>query len=93
VRLLEWPERQRLEIVLVALLSFDCYLPDDAARVPTELLEGCLHAAAARRAGADLRDEYAQQVYQHPNHGALIHDHTVHELDDIDDVRDAVLIL
>jgi ABC-type polysaccharide/polyol phosphate transport system ATPase subunit len=79
VLFLKAPERQRLDILLVALLSFDCYLLDDARSVPTELLEGLFHAAAARGAGVIFATNVPRHVYKYADHAVVIRDGTVEE--------------
>jgi ABC-type polysaccharide/polyol phosphate transport system ATPase subunit len=83
VRLLKAPERQRLDISLVALLSFDCYLLDDARSVPNELLEGFFHAAAARGAGVIFATNVPRQVYKYADHAVVIRDGTIEEFVDV----------
>lgn len=85
VRLLGLPERQRLDITLVALLSFDCYLLDNAHRVPAELLEGFLYAAGARGAGSIFTTTIPRQVYEYADHAVVIEDHGVREFDEVEE--------
>jgi ABC-type polysaccharide/polyol phosphate transport system ATPase subunit len=83
VSFLNASERQRLNIALVALLSFDCYLLDNARSVPTELLEGYFHAAAARGAGLIFTTNLPRQVHQYAEHAVVIRDRTVLEFDHV----------
>jgi ABC-type polysaccharide/polyol phosphate transport system ATPase subunit len=85
VLFLKGPERQRLDIILVSLLSFDCYLLDNASHVPTELLEGYFHAAAARGAGVIFTTNVPRQVYQYADYALVIRDQTVHKFDHVEE--------
>jgi capsular polysaccharide transport system ATP-binding protein len=82
---LKLPDRQRLELVLVALLSYDCYLLDNAPRVPVELLEGYFDAAARRGAGLIFTTHAPRQVYQYADHVVVICDGTVREFDQVEE--------
>jgi capsular polysaccharide transport system ATP-binding protein len=76
-KLLNGAERQRLQLTLVALLPFDCYLLDNAASVPTEWLVGYLNAAARRGAGTIFATTLLRQVYEYADFAVVIRDCTV----------------
>jgi ABC-type polysaccharide/polyol phosphate transport system ATPase subunit len=74
---LSGPQRQLLEIALLSVLPFDCYLLDDAFRMPKSLLERYFDAAERRGAGMIFTTVVPRQVYEYADYAVVIRDHTV----------------
>jgi capsular polysaccharide transport system ATP-binding protein len=78
-------ERQQLEIALLSLLSFDCYLLDDALQVPPSLLERYFDAAARRKAGMIFTTALPRQVYEYADYALVIRDRTVRAFNHVEE--------
>jgi ABC-type polysaccharide/polyol phosphate transport system ATPase subunit len=74
---LSGPQRQLLEIALLSVLPFDCYLLDDAFRMPKSLLERYFDAAERRGAGMIFTTIVPRQVYEYADFAVVIRDNTV----------------
>ena len=72
-------QRQTLEIALLSILPYDCYLLDDAFRMPKSLLERYFDAAERRGAGMIFTTALPRQVYEYADYAVVIRDQTVRE--------------
>jgi capsular polysaccharide transport system ATP-binding protein len=75
--MLNGPQRQILEIALLSILPFDCYLLDDAFRMPKALLERYFEAAERRGAGMIFTTTVPRQVYEYADYAVVIRGRTV----------------
>jgi capsular polysaccharide transport system ATP-binding protein len=85
VNSLEGPQRQLLEVALVNILSFDCYLLDNAPLIPAELLSQCFEGASVRGAGMIFATNAPRQAYQHADCVVVICDYTMHAFSRVDE--------
>jgi capsular polysaccharide transport system ATP-binding protein len=74
--LLGGEQRQLLELALLSALPFDCYLLDDATRMPNKLLECCFSAAERRGAGMIFTTGLPRHVYQYADYAVVVRDYT-----------------
>jgi ABC-type polysaccharide/polyol phosphate transport system ATPase subunit len=77
IYMLNGPQRRLLEIALLAALSFDCYLLDNASQIPRDLLDRFFDAAARRGAGMIFATALPRQVYEYADYAVVIANHTV----------------
>jgi len=82
---LKLQQRQLLDIALLAVLSFDCYLLDNAHSLPRELLERYLEAAAQRGAGLIFTTAVPRQACEYADYAVVISDHTVRAFNQVDE--------
>jgi capsular polysaccharide transport system ATP-binding protein len=69
--------RQLLEIAVLSVLPFDCYLLDNSHSMSTGLLERYFDAAQRRGAGMIFATGQPRQVYRYADYAVVIKDHTV----------------
>jgi capsular polysaccharide transport system ATP-binding protein len=81
--IIDWPvsamngvHRQLLELAILSCLPFDCYLLDDAFRVPKGLLERYFSAAVSRNAGMIFTTALPRQVYEYADYAIVIRNGT-----------------
>jgi len=70
-------QRQLLEIALLSVLPFDCYLLDNTHSMPGGLLERFLDAAQRRGAGMIFATGQPRQVYRYADYAVVIKDRTI----------------
>lgn len=87
--MLNGPERQQLEIALLSLLAFDCYLLDDASQVPPPLLERYFHAAEARGAGTIFTTAQGRQARDYADYAVVVDDCTVRAFNRVEEAIEA----
>jgi ABC-type polysaccharide/polyol phosphate transport system ATPase subunit len=78
-------ERQLLEIALLSVLAFDCYLLDNAQTVPAELLEKCFHVTGRRGAGMIFTTTFSRQASKYADYAIVIRDHAVHAYNHVEE--------
>jgi len=69
--------RQLLEIALLSVLPFDCYLLDNTHSMPAGLLERYFDAAERRGAGMIFATGQPRQAYRYADYAVVIKDRTV----------------
>jgi len=83
-------QRKLLEIALLSILPYDCYLLDDASRLPKPLLERYFDAAERRGAGMIFTTATPRQVYEYADYAVVIRDRTVQAFRHADEALESV---
>jgi capsular polysaccharide transport system ATP-binding protein len=78
-------ERQMLEIGLLSVLAFDCYLLDNAQTVPAKLLEKCFDVTGRRGAGMIFTTTFSRQAYKYADYAIVIRDNAVHAYNHVEE--------
>lgn len=75
--------RKSMEMLVAALLPYDCFLVDDVERVDPEILQKILGIAEQRGAGLIFTAQNPKHIRQFATCGSVIADHTVHAFESI----------
>jgi capsular polysaccharide transport system ATP-binding protein len=78
-------ERQLLEIGLLSILPFDCYLLDNAHTVPTDLLERYFDSAAKRGAGMIFATKASRQAHDYADCAVVVRDGKVSAFNQVEE--------
>jgi capsular polysaccharide transport system ATP-binding protein len=76
VVVLSFARRQELELALLSILTFSCYLLDDAHLTPKSLLERYFDAARKRGAGIIFTTAQPKQVHEYADCAIVVRNHT-----------------
>lgn len=85
LRLYTGVRRQLLEIGLLSVLPFDCYVLDNAHLLEPALLERCFKTTAGRGAGMIYATSVSRHVYHYADHAVVIRDGTVRGFNQVEE--------
>ena len=78
-------KRRAMEILVSALLPYDCYLLDDIDQVPPTVLEPLFDIIAARQAGVIFTARTSKHVRQYGDCGGVIGSNTLQLFSEVDE--------
>jgi len=89
VATLTGPKRQLLELAVMSVMSFDCYLLDDAFRILPSVLERYLNAAARRGSGVIFTTILPRQVLEYAEYTIVIRNSTARAFSKMEEAIEA----
>jgi len=78
-------ERQLLEIALLSVLTFDCYLLDNAHTVPPDVLEKCFELTSRRGGGMIFATQNARLAERFADYAVIVRDQAVHAYNHVEE--------
>jgi ABC-type polysaccharide/polyol phosphate transport system ATPase subunit len=78
-------ERQLLEISLLSVLTFDCYLLDNAHTVPVDVLERCFEVTGRRGGGMIFTTMTARLAHKFADYAVVVRDQAVHAYNHVEE--------
>jgi len=78
-------ERQLLEVALLSVLTFDCYLLDNAHTVPADVLEKCFELTGRRGGGMIFTTMNTRLVHKFADCAVVVRDHAVHAYNHVEE--------
>jgi lipopolysaccharide transport system ATP-binding protein len=85
----DFARRQQMELALLSILSFDCYLLDDAHQTPKDLLERYFDAAARRGAGMIFTTVQPRQVTEYADCAIIVRGKTARGFNRVEEAIEA----
>jgi ABC-type polysaccharide/polyol phosphate transport system ATPase subunit len=85
----DFRRRQHIELALLSILSFDCYLLDDAHQTPKDLLERYFDAAARRGAGMIFTTVQPRQVTEYAECAIVVRGKTARGFNRVEEAIEA----
>jgi capsular polysaccharide transport system ATP-binding protein len=82
---LSGPQRQILEIAVLSVLHFDCYLLDNSHAMPVSLLERFFDAAERRKAGMVFTTVLPRHVYEYADFAIVIRGCTARSFNQVEE--------
>jgi capsular polysaccharide transport system ATP-binding protein len=79
------PRRRAMEMLVAAVLPFDCYLVDDVERVDSDTFELVLEILRLRKAGIIFTAHNPRFVRQFATVGSVIANHTIYAFPSVDE--------
>jgi capsular polysaccharide transport system ATP-binding protein len=86
---MDFLRRQHMELALLSILSFDCYLLDDAHQTPKDLLERYFDAAEKRGAGMIFTTAQPKQVTEYADSAIVVRGNTARSFNHVEEAIEA----
>jgi len=78
-------ERQLLEVSLLTVLPFDCYLLNNAHTVPADLMDACFEVTGRRGGGMIFTTMNTRLVHKFADYAVVVRDQRVHAYNHVEE--------